>query len=67
MPRTGSQNDKILKHLLAGHRLTRYKALLMFRVQNITARISELRQMGFNVKAIEKVDPNNQTFAEYFI
>lgn len=67
MPKNDSQNDKILKHLLSGRRLTRYEAILMFRVQNLTARISELRQMGFNVKTIEKVDPNKQTYAEYFI
>lgn len=67
MPKNGSQNDKILRHLLSGKRLTRYEAILMFRVQNITARISELRQMGFNVKSFEKVDPNNQMYSEYFI
>lgn len=61
----GSQNDRLLTHMLGGRRITRYEAMLMFRVQNITARISDLVKAGFQVKTTIKTDPNNQTYAEY--
>ena len=45
MTRRGSQNTAILLHLAKGRSLTRYGAILTFRVQNLTARISELRDI----------------------
>ena len=43
-----SQNDRILKHLKR-YSLTRKQAMDQLGVANFTARISELRQAGFNV------------------
>jgi hypothetical protein len=63
--RPGSQNDKLVKHLSAGNTITRYEAILMFRIQNITARMSDLFRAGYNVVTTVKTDPNGQTYAEY--
>ena len=67
--REGTQNDRLYMHLLDGKTLTRYEAMLMFRVQNPTARISDIRRraklVGNELIVTEKVDPNGQTYAEY--
>ncbi len=71
-----SQNAAILLHLTKGKSLTRYEAILMFRVQNITARLSDLRKLvktlvpsdgECGLHTIQKTDPNGQTYAEYRI
>lgn len=62
----GSQNDRLFKHLVSGKRLTRLEAMVMFHVQNVTARISDIRaEVGDALKSTEKVDPNGQTYYEY--
>ncbi len=62
----GSQNDRLFRHLVKGKTLTRLEAMVMFHVQNPTARISELRaELGDAIKMKEKIDPNGQTYAEY--
>lgn len=67
--RAGSQNDRLYQHLLMGKRLTRYEATMIFHVQNVTARISDIRkrvnQQGGNLIVAEKFDPNGQSYAEY--
>ena len=65
--KTGSQNDRLLKYLTSGKTITRYEAMLMFRVQNITARMSDLYRAGFQVKTFIKTDPNGQSYAQYSI
>jgi helix-turn-helix protein len=65
MFKPGSQNDLLLKHLLSGKTITRYEAMLMFRVQNITARMSDLYKAGYDVKTTIRTDPNGQTYAKY--
>lgn len=65
MFKPGSQNDKLLTHLISGNSITRYEALLMFRVQNMTARISDLRAHGYDVQGTTKVDPNGQRYERY--
>lgn len=77
-----SQNATLLLHLAKGRPITRYKAILMFRVQNFTGRMSELRRFvntlsifgykhsspgGGYIEMKIKTDPNGQTFAEYRI
>lgn len=62
----GGQTDRLFRHLCAGKTLTRYEAMLMFRVQNPTARISEIRkEVGDSLRVRYKLDPNGQTYAEY--
>lgn len=43
--RRDSQNAALLVHLAKGKKLTRLSALVIFGVQNITARIAELRDL----------------------
>ena len=62
----GGQTDRLFMHLCTGKTLTRYEAMLMFRVQNLTARISEIRsEVGDALKVKTKLDPNGQRYAEY--
>ncbi len=62
----GSQNDRLFKHLVSGKRLTRLEAMVMFHVQNPTARISDIRaEVGDALKVTTKIDPNGQSYAEY--
>jgi hypothetical protein len=62
----GSQNDRLLRHMMNGKSVTRYEMQWMFRVQNPTARISDIRKrVGDRLLVTEKVDPNGQTYAEY--
>ena len=57
----GGQTDRLFLHLCSGRTLTRYEAMLMFRTQNLTARISEIREeVGSSLKVKIKVDPNDQ-------
>ena len=62
----GGQTDRLFRHLCSGRTLTRYEAMLMFRTQNLTARISEIREeVGSSLKVKIKLDPNGQRYAEY--
>ena len=62
----GGQTDRLFRHLCTGKTLTRYEAMLMFRVQNATARLSEIRkEVGKSLKVKVKTDPNGQRYAEY--
>ena len=62
----GGQTDRLFMHLAAGKTLTRYEATMIFHVQNVTARISEIRaEVGDALKVTTKRDPNGQRYAEY--
>lgn len=66
--KVGTQNDRLIRHLMLGKTLTRYEAMMMFRVQNPTARISEIRTvLGDRLRVTEKFDPNGQRYAEYSV
>ena len=65
MFKPGSQNDRLVRHLATGKTITRYEAMLMFRIQNITARMTDLFHAGYDIKTRIKVDPNGQRYAEY--
>jgi len=41
--------------------------LYEYRVQNITARIRDLRQAGWNIKTDKKRDAHNAIYAEYYL
>lgn len=61
-----TQTQRLLNHLALGRTLTRYEAIMMFRVQNPTARISEIRELVGDMLVTDmKVDPNGQKYAEY--
>lgn len=62
-----NQNDTILNYLASGHGLSRLEALFSFRIQNITARIRDLRNAGVEVKTRMKRDPQGADYAEYYI
>lgn len=62
-----SQNDTILNHLMAGGTLSRLEALFSFRIQNVTARICDLRDHGIDVQTRIKRDPQGAEYAEYYM
>ena len=55
---TKSQQDKIIKHMKRGRKLTRAQAMSDLGIANVTARISELRQAGYPVSDYWKTDKN---------
>jgi hypothetical protein len=68
-----SQNAKLLLHLAQGKTISRLKAYHIYHIANLTARISELRDLcdSFTEANFEmivgkiKTDPNGQTYEEY--
>ena len=62
-----SQSTEMLSHMKRGKRLTRLIALYEYRVQNITARIRDLRIAGWNIKTDKKRDAYNAIYAEYYL
>jgi hypothetical protein len=61
------QSTVLLNHMGAGHKITRYEAILNFGIQNITARIADIRNHGIDVKTKEKRDPTGKRYAQYYI
>ena len=62
----GSQNDRLLQYLVTTGPITRDVARSQLRIQNITARISDLRrELGKALTVREKRDFNGQRYAEY--
>jgi hypothetical protein len=62
-----SQSSEMLTHMKRGKRLTRLIALYEYRVQNITARIRDLRKAGWNIKTTKRRDAHNAIYAEYYL
>ena len=62
-----SQNDTLLNYMANGKGVSRLEALLSFSIQNITARIRDLRKAGVDVSTKLKRDPRGAEYAEYFI
>jgi hypothetical protein len=62
-----SQNDTVLNHLANGGTLSRLEALFSFRIQNITARVCDLRDRGINISTRIKRDPQGAEYAEYYL
>ncbi len=60
-----TQINTILDHLAKGGTLTRLTALFTFKIPAITARISDLRKAGVNIKMVMKTDHNGGRYAEY--
>ena len=61
-----TQEERIIKYLEAGNRLTPIDALNYFRCMRLAPRIHELRNKGYRIKS-EMVSKNGKHYAEYWI
>jgi biotin operon repressor len=63
---TMTQKQLILKHLQENKSITLLEALTKYGVLNISARIQELRSMGYYIETLYRKDEDiNKTVAEY--
>ena len=62
--KTGSQNDKILKHLQSGKSLTCLEAIQLKYSHNLRSRIADLKRSGYDVKS-EQVNIDGGFIAKY--
>lgn len=61
-----TQKQLILKHLQENKGITLLEALTKYGVLNISARIQELRSMGYYIETLYRKDEDiNKTVAEY--
>ena len=61
-----TQNSKIIKHLKATKGLTQREALLDYSIQNFSARISELRKLGYRIDGVKSLHPvTGQRYTRY--
>ena len=62
------QHDKIIKHLRASKGLTVREALIDYSIQSFTKRISELRQLGYQIDGVKGKHPvTNQRYTRYVL
>lgn len=61
-----SQQNKILKMLKEGRTLTRLKAF-HYGIMNLTARISDLRNAGYDVRCRWKEDADGNSYGEFYL
>jgi hypothetical protein len=63
-----TQHNKILNHLRVSKGLTNLDAVVQYRIPSFTKRISELRQLGYNIDGIKKVNPiTGQRYTRYVL
>ena len=63
-----TQHNKILKHLRLSKGLTVVDAVVQYGIPSFTKRISELRQLGYNIDGIKKVNPiTGQRYTRYVL
>lgn len=61
-----SQNETILTHLRKARSISQREALIDHGIQSLTKRISELREMGYNIVTKHKKHPiTGQRYARY--
>lgn len=60
-----SQVDTLLQHFAKGKSVSRLEALHNWNIQNITARIRDIRDMGFRVQVEMKKDERGGEYARY--
>jgi hypothetical protein len=67
--RTGmTQHSKILNHIRKNGSITQREAYIDYSIQNFTARISELRDLGFNIVRLNKRHPvTGQPYSRYYL
>ncbi len=58
------QNTRILTHLEKGKHITRLEAFFLYGIQNLTSRITELRD-SHNIVTEIKRDENGRRYARY--
>lgn len=61
------QTTTLLNHLAKGKTITRLEAMYNFGIQNITARILDIRHGGIDVKVKMKRDPQGRRYGQYYI
>jgi len=63
-----TQYTKILNHLKATKGLTQREALLDYSIQSFTARISELRKLGYRIDGVKSSHPvTGQRYTRYVL
>lgn len=61
-----TQNETILQHLRKARSISQREALIDHGIQSLTKRISELREMGYNIVTKHKKHPiTGQRYARY--
>lgn len=63
--RKGTQLYMLLQHLASGRTLTRITADHLYRVASLTKRISELRDAGYDITSVRKLDYTGRPYVEY--
>ena len=64
--RKTSQNYKLIQHLMKAGRITQRQAMADYSVQSLTKRISELRNLGYEIMGHWKRHPvTGQDYMEY--
>ena len=61
-PEKGSQQYRLLEALLAGKQVTHLGAIFDLNVMIVSARVAELRRMGWPVRKMETWHPNRDKF-----
>ena len=62
-----SQNYEILEYLKAGHSLAPLEALALFKCWALSSRISNLKEMGYNIDKIMEKGENGKRYARYHL
>lgn len=62
---TKSQKQLLLEHLLAGKTITPIKALMVYGIHRLAARIRDLREEGHNIVTTRRTDECGHDYAEY--
>jgi biotin operon repressor len=63
-----TQLQTILSHLKRAKSISQREAMIDYSIQSLTKRISELRDMGHNIKTIHRKHPvTGQRYARYMI
>ena len=64
--KAGSQNHQLVRFLFHEQRsITRLSALMSLGIANITARITELRDLGYEIDSQIKVDMQGKKYVSY--
>lgn len=59
-----NQNQKLLGYLAAGEEMTRLKAM-HYGIQNLTARVADLRNAGWQIDCLNRRDQNGARFGTF--
>ena len=63
-----TQNDILIAHFKKAKSISQREALVDYSIQSLTKRISELRDMGYNIVTYYKMHPiTGQRYARYVL